>query len=395
MKSGLVISGSAHSLLLIVILTKGIFLLSDNPNLSAKNMDVYIISEAEFDAEISIPPTINTDHKVDDQKLDSPIVNSLEVRSDNKIDEIEQHKVDKGLESKAMDTKSLNLLMVEPSTKDKKQNKLEPDLSLVNNDIKKLEEKTIPNSSALGNEVKSSQTPSLSVPVARNEDRIDRIASDNKSADSISDANTPDTTDSIDEVLDKNTDTLTASENKAATTEITPDGVKDAPIVVSGALENAVIPPSREIVRSDEENQSDEKENEQLHIDKLVAALNEDQVASQTPKSIEISTMEKIKLRRNINQLIGRYWNKGILIGGSDFENLVIRIEILLDSQGNIIGDVRPIKPAAPSGRYLIAFREASNAIKAVGKIPIPSEKYTNGLRLKLTFDPASGIGFD
>ena len=118
MKSGLVISGSAHSLLLIVILTKGIFLLSDNPNLSAKNMDVYIISEAEFDAEISIPPTINTDHKVDDQKLDSPIVNSLEVRSDNKIDEIEQHKVDKGLESKAMDTKSLNLLMVEPPTED-------------------------------------------------------------------------------------------------------------------------------------------------------------------------------------------------------------------------------------------------------------------------------------
>ena len=51
--------------------------------------------------------------------------------------------------------------------------------------------------------------------------------------------------------------------------------------------------------------------------------------------------------------------------------------------------------PADPSGRYLIAFREASNAIKAVGRIPIPSEKYPNGLRLKLTFDPASGIGFD
>ncbi len=396
MKSGLVISGSAHSLLLIIIFAKGIFLFSDNPKLSAKNMNVYIISEAEFDAEISIPPTVNTDHKVDDQKsLDSSIVNSLEVLTDNEIDEIKQHEVDNGLKSKAMDTKSLDSLKVETPTDDEKQNKLEPDLILVDNNIKKLEEKIIPNTNALGNEVKSLQKPSLLVPIARNEDRIDRIASDNKNADSISDTDAPETTDSTDEALDKNKDALTGSENKAATTEITPDGVKDTPIVVSGALENAVIPPSREIVRNDEENQSDEKENEQLHINNLVAALNEDQVPSQTPKSIEISTMEKLKLKKNINQLIGRYWNKGILIGGSDFENLVIRIEILLDSKGNIIGDVRPIKPADPSGRYLIAFREASNAIKAVGRIPIPSEKYPNGLRLKLTFDPASGIGFD
>ena len=73
----------------------------------------------------------------------------------------------------------------------------------------------------------------------------------------------------------------------------------------------------------------------------------------------------------------------------------MIKIEILLDSKGNVIGDVQPIKPSVPSGRYAIAFREASNAIRAVGRIPLPAEKYLNGLRLKLTFDPASGIGFD
>ena len=122
-------------------------------------------------------------------------------------------------------------------------------------------------------------------------------------------------------------------------------------------------------------------------IDQLVKKVNQGETS--------ISTMEKIKLRKSINQLIGKYWNKGILIGGSDFENYVVKVEILLDTEGNIIGNIRPISPSVPYGRYAIAFREASNAIKAVGKIPIPSEKYKKGLKLKLTFDPALGIGFD
>ena len=113
-----------------------------------------------------------------------------------------------------------------------------------------------------------------------------------------------------------------------------------------------------------------------------------------TPKESDFVILDN-DLRKNINQLVGRYWNKGILIGGSDFENYIIEIEILLDRNGNIIGEVRTIQPAIPTGRYAIAFREASNAIKAVGRIPISSEKYQNGLKLKLTFDPASGIGFD
>ena len=105
--------------------------------------------------------------------------------------------------------------------------------------------------------------------------------------------------------------------------------------------------------------------------------------------------MDKLKLRKNINQLIGKYWNKGILIGGSDFENYVIEVEILLDSNGNIVGNIKPISPLVPYGRYAIAFREASNAIKAVGKIPIPENQFPKGLKLRLTFDPAVGIGFD
>ena len=160
-------------------------------------------------------------------------------------------------------------------------------------------------------------------------------------------------------------------------------------------MATSIIPPPRQEDLTDQQSESEVREADQQHISTLLASINEDQIISRPSKVTHISTMERLKLRKNINQLIGRYWNKGILIGGSDFENYIIEIEILLDRNGNIIGEVRPVQPAIPTGRYAIAFREASNAIKAVGRIPISSEKYQNGLKLKLTFDPASGIGFD
>ena len=53
MRSGLVISGSVHSLLLMLLLANGILLLSDPSSISSKNMDIFIISEAEFDEEFN------------------------------------------------------------------------------------------------------------------------------------------------------------------------------------------------------------------------------------------------------------------------------------------------------------------------------------------------------
>ena len=69
MKSGLLISGSAHGLLLSLVLLNGVFLLSDSLESSTKNMDIYIISEAEFDAEVSAPPSVYLDQKVNNETI--------------------------------------------------------------------------------------------------------------------------------------------------------------------------------------------------------------------------------------------------------------------------------------------------------------------------------------
>ena len=396
MRIGLVISGSAHSLLLFTIIANGIFLLSDNKNLSAKNMDIYIISEAEFDAEVSTPPFVETDHQVDDQRdFQSPKEDSLEVLPEDRVTEIKQHQVSEMLESTDLEKNSIKALDVTSIITDESYTELEIVPTLPSSENNESEEKVSLNSITAGNEIRSLQKPSLEVPMARNEDRIDQIASDNKDSITISEEVSSELTKTTDEIENKEEETSAAESNKAATTEITPDGTKDVPIVVSGELTNSVIPPSRDISTGVEDVQVTETTNEQLYINTLVASLNENDVPIRNSTVAEISTMEKMKLRKSINQLLGRYWNKGILIGGSDFENYVIKIEILLDSKGNVIGDVQPIKPSVPSGRYAIAFREASNAIRAVGRIPLPAEKYLNGLRLKLTFDPASGIGFD
>ncbi len=396
MRIGLVVSGSAHSLLLFTIIANGIFLLSDNKNLSAKNMDIYIISEAEFDAEVSTPPFVETNHQVDDQRdFQSPKEDSLEVLLEDRVTEIKQHQVSEMLESTDLEKNSVNALDITSITTDESYTELEIVSTLPSSENNESEEKVSLTPITAGNEIRSLQKPSLEVPIARNEDRIDQIASDNKDSSTISEEVSSELTETTDEIENKEEETSAAESNKAATTEITPDGTKDVPIVASGKVTNSVIPPSRDISTGDEDVQATETTNEQLYINTLVASLNENDVPIRNSTVAEISTMEKMKLRKSINQLLGRYWNKGILIGGSDFENYVIKIEILLDSKGNVIGDVQPIKPPIPSGRYAIAFREASNAIRAVGRIPLPAEKYLNGLRLKLTFDPAAGFGFD
>ena len=396
MKSGLLISGSAHGLLLSLVLLNGVFLLSDSLESSTKNMDIYIISEAEFDAEVSAPPSVYLDQKVNNETIfDSSKENLANIPTDNKISKIKEHSSDTLLESQIMDNSTSAILPNNALILNTNEMKLEKTLVQPDDDLNKIIENLNRNVNKVGNESMALlESPSLENPIARNEDRIDKVASDNKEVDTISDSAVSEQSDQTKEPKDESV-TEDKVANKAATTEITPDGIQDAPIIVSGALTKSIIPPPREQEKSGQKTQSEDMESDQNHINTLLASINDDQIVNRPSKVTEISTMEKLKLRKNINQLLGRYWNKGILIGGSDFENYVIKIEILLDRNGSIIGDIRPLEPVVPTGRYAIAFREASNAIKAVGRIPIPSDKYENGLKLKLTFDPASGIGFD
>ena len=390
MKSGFFLSGTAHGLFITFVFTNGIFSMPDRQLENLEKLDIMILSEVEFDAISSSPPIIENLSSANDIKLKT-LSQDLKLQNHEikKLNDINTHSV-----------KKLSLLeqqneIIKPLLPPK-DFILEPNPIIISK--KKNKEKIDLEFGKLGNEINTLVTPTTNSPKSRDADRIDRIASDNKNTLDISD-NLTELSNDMSEKTEIKTENKEKLSNKEATTKITPDAQKNVEIV-KGLVEKSNMPLSRSLpeITTTSKLEDDLNVNFQDTINKLVETVNQ---SSKNADSINddaqasISTIEKLKLRKSINQLIGRYWNKGILIGGSDFENYVVKVEILLDNEGNIIGNVRPISPIIPYGRYAIAFREASNAIKAVGKIPIPSEKYKKGLKLKLTFDPALGIGFD
>ncbi len=390
MKSGFFLSGTAHGLFITFVFTNGIFSMPDRQLENLEKLDIMILSEVEFDAISSSPPIIENLSSANDIKLKT-------LSQDLKL---QNHEIKKLNDVNTHSVKKLSLLeqqneIIKPLLPPK-DFILEPNPIIISK--KKNKEKIDLEFGKLGNEINTLVTPTTNSPKSRDADRIDRIASDNKNTLDISD-NLTELSNDMSEKTEITTENKEKLSNKEATTKITPDAQKNVEIV-KGLVEKSNMPLSRSLpeITTTSKLEDDLNVNFQDTINKLVETVNQssgnaDSINDDAQDSI--STIEKLKLRKSINQLIGRYWNKGILIGGSDFENYVVKVEILLDNEGNIIGNVRPISPIIPYGRYAIAFREASNAIKAVGKIPIPSEKYKKGLKLKLTFDPALGIGFD
>ena len=111
-------------------------------------------------------------------------------------------------------------------------------------------------------------------------------------------------------------------------------------------------------------------------------------------KTPEVSIVEKNNMMAAISQKLAKYWEQGILAGNSNFEKYVVQVEVEVNSIGKIVGGVKPLIPAVPKGRYLIAFRQASNAIISAEILPIVPDKYPSGITFKITFDPESGFSF-
>jgi len=390
MKSGFFLSGTAHGLLISFLFANGVFFMPERQYENLKKLDIIVLSEAEFDAMASLPPSIEN-FSITEYKEQKNLSLNLDLKSN--LSEIQDI------------TNKHNLKKIN-SINSKKDliKELEPPIDFIQETSPILEKKITRKDqldleiNKLGNEINSIDTPTIDKPKSREADRVDRIASNNKNSNKISDdlvALKKENSENL-EIIEKDKQ---KDASKESTTKISPDAKKNVDIV-SGVVETAFMPLKRSIPETKTTSEFDENKKENLKNEVGDDDYDDNEIINQLVKKVNqgetsISTMEKIKLRKSINQLIGKYWNKGILIGGSDFENYVVKVEILLDTEGNIIGNVRPISPSILYGRYAIAFREASNAIKAVGKIPIPSEKYKKGLKLKLTFDPALGIGFD
>ena len=292
-----------------------------------------ILSEVEFDAISSSPPIIENLSSANDIKLKT-LSQDLKLQNHEikKLNDINTHSV-----------KKLSLL--------EQQNEIikpllppkdfipEPNPIIISK--KKNKEKIDLEFGKLGNEINTLVTPTTNSPKSRDADRIDRIASDNKNTLDISD-NLTELSNDMSEKTEITTENKEKLSNKEATTKITPDAQKNVEIV-KGLVEKSNMPLSRSLpeITTTSKLEDDLNVNFQDTINKLVETVNQ---SSKNADSINddaqasISTIEKLKLRKSINQLIGRYWNKGILIGGSDFENYVVKVEILLDTEGNIIG---------------------------------------------------------
>jgi hypothetical protein len=194
-------------------------------------------------------------------------------------------------------------------------------------------------------------------------------------------------------------ETTKAEAPKEASTKIVPEGKKNVEIVVSGAVQSSVPPPSRPKTTEKLEKppvkrpKASELLRKTKEIDQIERLLSQVEMES-GEKTPEVSIVEKNNMMAAISQKLAKYWEQGILAGNSNFEKYVVQVEVEVNSIGKIVGGVKPLIPVVPKGRYLIAFRQASNAIISAEILPIVPDKYPSGITFKITFDPESGFSF-
>ena len=58
MKSGFFLSGTAHGMLISFLFANGVFFMPERQYENLKKLDIIVLSEAEFDAMASLPPSI-------------------------------------------------------------------------------------------------------------------------------------------------------------------------------------------------------------------------------------------------------------------------------------------------------------------------------------------------
>ena len=249
----------------------------------------------------------------------------------------------------------------------------------------------------IGNEFNSYASPKIAKPKARTADRIDRVAVSKSSSENIMEKPQK-AIEASDEAL-KVIEITKAEAPKEASTKISPEGKKNVEIVVSGAVQSSAPPPSRPKTAEKLEKppvkrpKASELLKKTKEIDQIERLLSQIEMES-GEKTPEVSIVEKNNMMAAISQKLAKYWEQGILAGNSNFEKYVVQVEVEVNSIGKIVGGVKPLIPAIPKGRYLIAFRQASNAIISAEILPIVPDKYPSGITFKITFDPESGFSF-
>ena len=234
-------------------------------------------------------------------------------------------------------------------------------------------------------------------PVPRAAPRISDVAAPPVPDDARqSDVNTAATT--PDETAPDPVEEQPAEATPEAVTEVVPEAQPDAP--PSDAPPPERIPVRRsanaEANAADIAQQIREQEEADIRalLDQAVSQATaevEEPATTASPPTAQLSAAQS----QGIGEAVSQNWNKSIVLGKENYETLVVKIAVIVGPDGAIIGDVQPIDPANPTGNFKIAYDAARRAVLRAGVIPLPAGQFPEGVRLILRFDPVLGIGLN
>lgn len=381
MKTGVIISALAHGIMLLLVILEPRWKAPQRSDEIIIN-EVTLISTAEFDATLSNSPIIPG---ANISPMPQPVV---------EVDDA-AHPED------ALPPAATEIDVTEaPSERD-----VEPDLSAVefipqpNVAVETVQPNTpsiLPQVSPVVSTGEVGNAPSpvfLEAPQPRAAPRIDSFSApalpdDAKVSDRNVEATTPD------ETATEAAEESVAEALPESVTEIVPEAQPDVP--PSAAPPRATRPPRRSanVEKTAQAIDQAMREAEEAAIRELLDAAVEEAAA-------QIVEQPAIQLtggqRQGIIEAVSRNWNKSIVIGKENFEQLVIVLEVSVAPNGMIVpGSIKPLEPASPFGDFEVAYEAARRSVLRAEVIPLPAGQYPEGVRLELTFDPALDIaGFN
>ncbi len=179
-------------------------------------------------------------------------------------------------------------------------------------------------------------------------------------------------------------------------TQITPEAQPD--VAPSAAPPRASVPPRRRAssVANAEEIARQIRDQEEAEIRALLEAAAAEGTPETPPAApAQASAQLTGAQARSIGAAISANWNKSIVLGKENYEDLVVKISVSVGSDGKILGGVEPVQPPNPTGDFAVAYEAARRAVLKAGTIPLPPGQYPDGVTLILKFDPVEGIGLN
>lgn len=194
-----------------------------------------------------------------------------------------------------------------------------------------------------------------------------------------------------------------AAAPEAATVETVPDAVEEERPTTPAAATRprgrpATLAADAEKKRREAEAQAaaeaerkQREEAEAAAIAEALAAAQPEAAPDPAPQGAALGRDFNSSQRQAVGDAIGGKWNKTLIEGKDNFEDLVIVVRVRMTAAGKVMGGVEPVEPSSPQGDYKVAYDAARRAILRAQPIPLPQDLFRDGDYLEIRFDPGRG----